>query len=382
MKLSLVFISSLLALLLALTGAAEAAQRTTLYDFGGGLPGALTLAQDGSIYGALSVNGEIYRLSPSPAGWHKDVLYRLSDDGNYVGPVMALSIRDDGSLLVALQGLLGAGHGEIILLTPSGGAWSKSVVHSFQGSDGEWPAAGLTQDGQGNLLGFTTRGGSADGGTLYRLVPSASANNWPVQTVIDFVWSNGALPTSNLVPNGHGGFYATLAGSKDIVSLIPPAAGQTSWSQTVLHHYPAPLWEFRWPLAVDKNGAIYGNTANKIFRLIPPTAKQKKWKSVILMSFSKKNSVQTGLGLSGVIVDAYGTLFGLTTQGGSSPACGKSGCGTLFKLTPPALGQTKYTFSVIDQQAGGGGLFADGNGALYGTTAGSVFMVTGSGFQP
>jgi hypothetical protein len=100
------------------------------------------------------------------------------------------------------------------------------------------------------------------------------------------------------------------------------------------------------------------------------------------MTFSKKNRVQNGFGLSGVIVDANGVLYGVTSQGGASTACGKLGCGTLFRLTPPAPGQTKYGFAVLDQQAGGGSLTADGNGVLYGTTGTSAFMVTDSGFQP
>ena len=164
--------------------------------------------------------------------------------------------------------------------------------------------------------------------------------------------------------------------------LSPPASGQSAWTQSLMHNYPAELWEFRRPLVVDKTGAIYGTTANKIFRLIPPAAKQTKWRSVILMTFSKKNRVQNGFGLSGVIVDANGVLYGVTSQGGASTACGKLGCGTLFRLTPPAPGQTKYGFAVLDQQAGGGSLTADGNGVLYGTTGTSALMVTDSGFQP
>lgn len=61
----------------------------------------------------------------------------------------------------------------------------------------------------------------------------------------------------------------------------------------------------------------------------------------------------------------------------------KANGGTLFTLTPPAPGQTRYGFTVIDPQAGGiNGLSADHDGVLYGTTGSSVFIVTGKGFQP
>jgi uncharacterized repeat protein (TIGR03803 family) len=379
----LVSILSILTFLLVVTGAASAApQRTTLYDFGGGWPGPLTLARDGSLYGVLESGGsqgrgEVYRLSPDTTGWRKDVLHEFSNDGNGIGPSGALSILDDGTVL-----------GTLFALTPSaGGAWNKQLLRVFNGRDparaGESPNGGLIPDGQGSFLGTTFRGGSWDGGTLYRVTPPVSGTGWSVQTVLDFIWSNGALPSASMVSNGKGAFYTVLAGTKDIYMLSPPSAGQSSWTQNLLHNYPAELWEFRWPLVVDRNGAIYGTTANKIFRLIPPTAKQTKWRSVILMTFSKKNRMPNGFGLSGVTVDANGVLYGVTSAGGTSAACGKAGCGTLFKLTPPAPGQTKYSFTVIDPQAGGiNGLSADRDGVLYGTTGSSVFVVTGSGFQP
>ena len=80
---------------------------------------------------------------------------------------------------------------------------------------------------------------------------------------------------------------------------------------------------------------------------------------------------------AGLIADNQGALYGTTASGG-----GNCGCGTFFKLTPPARGQTAWTETVlysffkggIDGDGTGpvGSLIADNRGALYGTTFGRV----------
>jgi len=83
-----------------------------------------------------------------------------------------------------------------------------------------------------------------------------------------------------------------------------------------------------------------------------------------------------------LIAGKDGALYGTTLQGGNStaPICvmiGFSGCGVVFKLTPPAHGQTTWTETPIWTFSGGddgavpflGGLIADETGALYGTTS-------------
>jgi len=77
------------------------------------------------------------------------------------------------------------------------------------------------------------------------------------------------------------------------------------------------------------------------------------------------------LAASGVVVDAAGTLYGVTTEGGKNQA------GTVFQVTPPASGQSKWTETVLHNF---GGSSIDGqsprsvlrllqNGRLQGSTA-------------
>jgi len=72
--------------------------------------------------------------------------------------------------------------------------------------------------------------------------------------------------------------------------------------------------------------------------------------------------------LAGLITDASGNLYGTTFQGGSG------GDGTVFKLTPPAIGGGSWTESILLNFSGTNGsspaaaLIKDATGNLYGTT--------------
>ena len=44
---------------------------------------------------------------------------------------------------------------------------AETVLHTFTGSDGLWPAGSLIRDSEGNLYGTTTNGGTAEGGEVH-----------------------------------------------------------------------------------------------------------------------------------------------------------------------------------------------------------------------
>jgi uncharacterized repeat protein (TIGR03803 family) len=85
----------------------------------------------------------------------------------------------------------------------------------------------------------------------------------------------------------------------------------------------------------------------------------------------------TGLGPSGLSIDATGNLWGVTFQGGTGD-CGTVtvwGCGTVFELTPTSDGwkpKTIYSF-----QGGQDGAYPTGNLAF--DTENNVYGVTGGG---
>jgi uncharacterized repeat protein (TIGR03803 family) len=92
---------------------------------------------------------------------------------------------------------------------------------------------------------------------------------------------------------------------------------------------------------------------------------------------------------AGVISDSNGVLYGTTWRGGGTGCVSSLGCGTVFKLTPPAAGQTKWTKEILYRFQGGSdgeapfaGLVLDSKGALYGTTlAGGASFGLGTVFK-
>ncbi|MDQ2817901.1 MAG: hypothetical protein M3T49_06780 [Candidatus Eremiobacteraeota bacterium] len=94
-----------------------------------------------------------------------------------------------------------------------------------------------------------------------------------------------------------------------------------------------------------------------------------------------------GSGPNGLIRDAQGAFYGTTAYGGGT-GCGGSGCGTVFKLTPPMPGQPFWTASVLYSFTGGPdganpfeALILDRSGALYGTASGGGLNGYGTVFK-
>src|SRR5215469_15763009 len=75
---------------------------------------------------------------------------------------------------------------------------------------------------------------------------------------------------------------------------------------------------------------------------------------------------------AGLIFDESGALYGTTFSGGTG--CAPLGCGTVFKLAPPATDGGIWTLDVLHYFTGDdgaspvGSLIFDKTGALYGTT--------------
>lgn len=228
----------------------------------------------------------------------------------------------------ALAAILALG-GESALAAPV-----ETVLHSFTDSpDGATPEAGLILDAAGNLYGTTYFGGASGAGTVFKLTrPAPGQTAWTESVLHSFTDTNEANPNGDLVLDGTGSLYGTTLGltfgGGTVFKLTPPAPGQTAWTKSVLHSFTD-----------SPDGA-------------GPEA--------------------------GLILDGAGNLYGTTADGGlyRTPS-GELGYGTVFKLAPPAPGQTAWTVSVLHSFTGSDGfspstLITDGKGNLYGTAQGGV----------
>jgi hypothetical protein len=141
----------------------------------------VTLDGNGSLYGTTLTT--VFRLSSAKSDrWKEAVLHGFSyGDGPY-NPEGTLIFDEAGDLYGTTY--IGSGsnlHGSVFLLKPSHkktGSWALTVIHGFLGPpDGDFPAAGIVFDADGDLYSTTQAGGTGTGcgyggcGTVFEVLP-------------------------------------------------------------------------------------------------------------------------------------------------------------------------------------------------------------------
>ena len=237
-----------------------------------------------------------------------------SDGGHPYGSLIA-----DGS--GALYSTTFEDLGTVFKLTPpppTGGPWTKSVLHSFTGNpDGQAPFSALIADASGTLYGTTPGGGTTPAGTVYKGQPPAALTADP----------SGAL----YGPAPYGG----ASGNGVVFKLTPPTATGGAWTETVLYSFSGSDGANpRGSLIADAEGALYGTTflggagsSGTVFKLTPPATTGGAWTETVLYSFTGGSDGANPP--AALIADTSGALYGTTNSGGG-------GYGTVFKLTLPA----------------------------------------------
>ncbi len=252
-----------------------------------------------------------------------------------------------------------------------------TVLHTFSGSDGEYPYAGVTINSGGVLYGTTSRGGTYQGGVAYQLKPFGSA--WSFTLLYQFGnGSDGNSPYASLVFGPDGALYGTTAlggsGNGTAFNLKPQA---TVCKTTRCPWHETTVWSFSGSdgslpaygaLAFDQQGNAYGTTqyggTNNKGTVYKLTRNGQQWTETVLYSFGSGAS-DGYYPLHNVVIDHAGNLYGTTYQGGAS------GGGTVFQLAPSG---GSWTENIITSFPAGAepqaGLIIDAAGNLYGATTG------------
>jgi uncharacterized repeat protein (TIGR03803 family) len=188
-------------------------------------------------------------------------------DGN--NPDAGLVQGTDGNFYgTTFQGGASNYYGEIFKVTPKG---TLTVLHSFEGTDGAFPYAGLTLGTDGNFYGTTSAGGANTCiigslnfgcGTVFKISARAA-----LTTLVSFDGADGSDPSAGLVQATDGNFYGTTStggannscpsGCGAVFKISPLGTLKTLYSfcsQTNCDDGAHPYAE----LVEATNGALYG----------------------------------------------------------------------------------------------------------------------------
>jgi uncharacterized repeat protein (TIGR03803 family) len=311
-----------------------------------------------TVYGGAYDLGTVFELMPKAgSGWTEKIVHNFNDngkDGYY--PRAALIFDAGGNLYGTTSDGGGKGsYGSVFELTPKKGAWTEDILHSFRpaSGDGDHPSAALIFDAAGNLYSTTLDGGGTSSyGTVFKL--THQTGSWTEKILHSFYrdGSDDGSGPGGLIFDGDGNLYGvtSLGGSGTcvvegeisgcgVVFKLTPAG-----EETILYNFQNNGKDGQYPtggLIFNPAGSLYGTTqyggtgacqlegfvgCGTVFELTP------EWTETVIWSFNSKD----GFGpQSPLVLDAAGDLYGATGLGGTSgTACGGDGCGTAFEITP------------------------------------------------
>ncbi|MBV9103827.1 MAG: hypothetical protein JO060_09555, partial [Candidatus Eremiobacteraeota bacterium] len=271
-----------------------------------------------------------------------------------------------------------AGCGVVFRLTRTHHRWHETPLYAFtDAADGGFPDAGVILDRFGNLYGTASTGGNfactIGCGVVYELVPNVS-QTWSEIVLHSFSGTDGQFPNAALFPGLGGTLYSTAwfggaNGAGTIFSLTPIGS---QWTTTVLYSF-AGKQDGTGPtggLAQDPSGKLFGTTYPSngynngvVFEL--RQGKDQMWRQRVVISFVSGATGENPY--AGPIIDSDGTLFGTTIQGGLT------GNGVVYEVVHATSRHPReivlHTFAgAPDGSTPYAGLTLDSTGNLYGAT--------------
>jgi uncharacterized repeat protein (TIGR03803 family) len=385
----------LAALWLCVPASLPAQTYTTLFNFNfsdGNVPnGGLVQATDGNFYGTTIEGGvnacKVHRTHSNPNGINTScgTVFKITSGGTFTTlhsfdgtdgeyPESGVIQGVDGNFYGTTQaggtdtscdyGLI-PGCGTIFKITPTG---TFTSLHSFQLTDGSTPARKLVQGNDGNFYGATGAGGANGDGTIFKITPGGA-----LTTLHSFDYTDGAGPYVGLVLGTDGNFYGTTGsggtyGYGTVFKITPGGA------LTTLHSFDYTDGADINALAQGTNGNFYGTTILGGTGGNPDNTPSGTVFKITpggtfttIFNFDNLNNENPGGPVVGALIEGTGTdgsFYGLTVEGGSV-GCGTAGCGTLYKITPSGTLTVVYSFL---GQPPNPGLIQGTNGIFYGET--------------
>jgi uncharacterized repeat protein (TIGR03803 family) len=228
---------------------------------GDGPEDGLTLGPDGNLYGTTAQGGKddvgvVFKITPS------GTITKLHDFSNEFDPQTyqdldgsdpraGLVLASDGNFYGVTYGGGPRGGGIIFEISPGG---DYSIVHAFQQSDaqGDSPHARLVEGSDGRLYGTTESGGTNNLGTIF-----SCTHGGKFTLLHSFDGNDGQGPDEPLVQASDGFLYGTTPGNGTIFRIAHDGTFQT------LHYFDqATEGSYSSGLIQASDGQFYGTLDN------------------------------------------------------------------------------------------------------------------------
>ncbi|HEY4114475.1 MAG TPA: choice-of-anchor tandem repeat GloVer-containing protein [Rhizomicrobium sp.] len=319
----------------------------------------------------------------------------------------------------------------LTVLCSTADAFTYKTLYAFKGgSDGAKPLAGVAVDAAGNVFGTTSQGGNTGCshhlgcGTVFKIAPDGTET---ILTVFS-ARKNGRNPEAPPLIDPQGNLYGTTLHGSKRCSYPRESCGTVfkiglDGAESVLHHFRGGFDDGALPrdaaLIMDKSENLYGVTLDGgddhggvIFEITSAGRESLLFNFSISTNAPRGTLLRDGAGDlygaadnavfrlasdgsytvlhqfngtdgndpdGGLIADKEGNLYGTTAIGGQNGFhCQEFGCGTIFKLAPDGRFTTLYAFDGAYAYGPYGSLVADKRGNLYGT-ANQIFELSEDG---
>src|SRR6266571_1668934 len=258
-----------------------------------------------------------------------------------------------------------------------------TVLHSFNGTDGQLAESALVQGSDGNFYGTTALGGMFYQGTLFRITPAGAVT---VLHSFSGLLGDGSVPMGGLVQTADGSFFGTtaLGGTHSMGTVFRTALGIV----VTLHSFSGAPGEGANPtarLVRGSDGNFYGTTALGGGHYLGTVFKITSAGNLTTLHSFSGSSGEGADPLGGLVQGSDGNFYGTTALGGAHYL------GTIFKITPAGSLTTLYSLSGSPGEGADplSALVQGGDGNFYGTTAlggahywGTVFKFSASAPAP
>jgi uncharacterized repeat protein (TIGR03803 family) len=316
---------------------------TVLHTFTGGVDGwpnatwgSLIPDQNGNLYGMASIgglhdNGTDFRITPSGAF---TVIHTFpTGPGDGEGPQFTLFRDPTTGLMYGTTFNGGANtYGAVYVLTRAGFG-SDQVLHSFTLADGAFPQGSVTEDSSGNIYGTAGQGGTGNCGVAFKM-----RNDGAGYTVLhNFTCAPDGYFPGSVVVDAQGNMYGGTQEGGDVRACPFFGCGiifkiSPSGQETILHTFESKEGAVPNELTWGADGNLWGTTAGggandqgTIFKITTD--------GTYTDVYDFKGFLNGGVPYAGLIQDSAGNFYG--TVGGGIMGCIQSGCGMIFKFTPP-----------------------------------------------